>query len=127
MADKDLARNRLIVVQGHDHPALLKSDLRNHRRDLDWRANAETGAMARRHAIASKDAACNLRMKRTDHSHCSFHRRNGRSRRGSRRWYIRVRCVWGRDYCLGLHQTFITKLKTDGAFEAVAPQTPHQY
>jgi len=34
VAGKDMASNRLIVVQGHDHPALFRSDLRA--ADLSW-------------------------------------------------------------------------------------------
>jgi tRNA-uridine 2-sulfurtransferase len=34
VANKDIARNELIVVQGHDHPALLKSQL--HAEDTSW-------------------------------------------------------------------------------------------
>ncbi len=34
VADKDMANNRLIVVQGHNHPAMLKSSLNAH--NCDW-------------------------------------------------------------------------------------------
>src|SRR5208337_1582620 len=38
VAAKDLAKNELIVVQGHDHPLLLKSELAA--ADLSWIAGA---------------------------------------------------------------------------------------
>jgi tRNA-specific 2-thiouridylase len=34
VADKDMTNNRLIVVQGHNHPAMLKSRLTAH--TMDW-------------------------------------------------------------------------------------------
>ncbi|OGA24330.1 MAG: tRNA 2-thiouridine(34) synthase MnmA [Betaproteobacteria bacterium RIFCSPLOWO2_02_FULL_67_26] len=61
VAAKDLARNRLIVVQGHDHPALLSDRLTA--RDLNWisgsapRCNWVYTAKAR---YRQKDAPCTL-------------------------------------------------------------------
>lgn len=42
VADKDLARNVLVVVQGHDHPALLRREL--HAAQLTWVAGAPPSA-----------------------------------------------------------------------------------
>jgi tRNA (5-methylaminomethyl-2-thiouridylate)-methyltransferase len=42
VADKDLRRNVLVVVQGHDHPALLRSEL--HASQLSWVAGAPPAA-----------------------------------------------------------------------------------
>ena len=45
VADKDLRRNVLVVVQGHDHPALLRSELRASQ--LSWVAGAPPAAELR--------------------------------------------------------------------------------
>ena len=42
VADKDLQRNVLVVVQGHDHPALLRSELLASQ--LSWVAGAPPAA-----------------------------------------------------------------------------------
>lgn len=60
VADKDLATNRLIVVQGHDHPLLLTQTL--HAGDLAWIgtppvAGGRYGAKTRYRQV---DAACEL-------------------------------------------------------------------
>ena len=61
VAAKDLKRNRLIVVQGHDHPALLSERLVA--RDLNWISGAAPhcqwvyGAKTR---YRQKDAACTI-------------------------------------------------------------------
>jgi tRNA-uridine 2-sulfurtransferase len=61
VADKDMARNELIVVQGHDHPALLKPAL--HAADTSWvSGHAPTqkhyGAKTR---YRQTDAACEIK------------------------------------------------------------------
>ena len=62
VADKDLVRNRLIVVQGHDHPALLKSDLRTI--DATWIGGQTPapGAYGAKTRYRQQDAACTLRV-----------------------------------------------------------------
>jgi tRNA-specific 2-thiouridylase len=61
VADKDLARNRLIVVQGHDHPALYRERLAAN--NLTW----VSGAAPACHWVYSgktryrqKDAPCSI-------------------------------------------------------------------
>ena len=44
MAAKDMAKNELLVVQGHDHPLLLRSRLEA--ADLSWIAGAAPSADA---------------------------------------------------------------------------------
>ncbi len=94
VARKDLARNTLIVVQGHDHPWLLSNALVAD--DASWVA----GSRARRGAAGGEDALpagrCGLRIRgsidderrrrgRVAASACASSSRNGRSRRASRR------------------------------------------
>jgi tRNA-specific 2-thiouridylase len=60
VAGKDMAKNELIVVQGHDHPLLLKSTLQA--QDLSW-VLGESPALGRYTAktrYRQKDAACEL-------------------------------------------------------------------
>ncbi|MBL8519482.1 MAG: tRNA 2-thiouridine(34) synthase MnmA [Betaproteobacteria bacterium] len=61
VADKDLPGNRLIVVQGHDHPLLLKRDLRAI--DAAWAAGSAPadGAFGAKTRYRQGDAACTLR------------------------------------------------------------------
>ena len=61
VAHKDLARNRLIAVQGHDHPGLLSRHL--HAQDLSWVAG---------HPPADGRLAAKTRYRQTD-APCSFH------------------------------------------------------
>lgn len=60
VASKDLANNRLIVVQGHDHPLLLQHDLAA--ADASWTVgeppSAEQGALAAKTRYRQQDAAC---------------------------------------------------------------------
>jgi tRNA-specific 2-thiouridylase len=60
VADKDLARNALIVVQGHEHPALLSSEL--WAQDLSWVAGVlpAGGVYAAKTRYRQADAACEL-------------------------------------------------------------------
>jgi tRNA-specific 2-thiouridylase len=60
VADKDLARNALIVVQGHEHPALLSSEL--WAQDLSWVAGVPPagGVYAAKTRYRQADAACEL-------------------------------------------------------------------
>jgi tRNA-specific 2-thiouridylase len=63
VADKDLQRNVLVVVQGHDHPALLRSEL--HASQLSWVAGAPPAEELRCTAkvrYRQPDQACRLQM-----------------------------------------------------------------
>ncbi len=61
VVDKDMANNRLVVVQGHDHPALLSSHL--DATDLHW-ISGEVPDVARTHAAKTRyrqdDAECRI-------------------------------------------------------------------
>jgi len=70
VAGKDLARNVLIVVQGHEHPLLLKSTLQA--QDLSWiaqRSPDSTRAYAAKTRYRQHDAAC--RFSALDASSCT--------------------------------------------------------
>ena len=58
VARKDLERNRLVAVQGHDHPGLLSSRLRAD--DTSWVAGQApaAGALAAKTRYRQADAAC---------------------------------------------------------------------
>ena len=60
VAHKDLTRNALVVVQGHDHPALLSHELVA--QDLSWVAGSAPapGALAAKTRYRQADAACEL-------------------------------------------------------------------
>ncbi|HEX4857921.1 MAG TPA: tRNA methyl transferase PRC-barrel domain-containing protein, partial [Usitatibacteraceae bacterium] len=60
VAQKDLARNRLVVVQGHDHPRLLTRTLRAI--DPSWIAGypPPDGACSAKTRYRQHDAACRL-------------------------------------------------------------------
>ena len=60
VAHKDLTRNALVVVQGHDHPALLSHELVA--QDLSWVAGCAPapGALAAKTRYRQADAACEL-------------------------------------------------------------------
>jgi tRNA-specific 2-thiouridylase len=60
VAAKDPARNRLVVVQGHDHPLLLSASLRAV--DLSWVAGSPPppGRFAAKTRYRQSDAACAL-------------------------------------------------------------------
>jgi tRNA-specific 2-thiouridylase len=62
VADKDLARNALIVVQGHDHPALQSHELVAN--DLSWVAGTAPaeGLLAAKTRYRQGDAACALQL-----------------------------------------------------------------
>jgi tRNA-specific 2-thiouridylase len=61
VADKDLARNALIAVQGHDHPALLSHELQAG--DLSWVAGhaPAPGRYAAKTRYRQTDATCDLK------------------------------------------------------------------
>ena len=61
MAAKDMARNELIVVQGHEHPLLLRRDLAA--ADLAWVAGeAPAGeGLSAKTRYRQSDAACGIR------------------------------------------------------------------
>jgi tRNA-specific 2-thiouridylase len=62
VAGKDLARNELVVVQGHDHPLLQKRHL--HAQDASWIAGAppaDEGGLAAKTRYRQADAACDFR------------------------------------------------------------------
>jgi tRNA-uridine 2-sulfurtransferase len=71
VAGKDMTANRLIVVQGHDHPALLADALRA--TELNWISDAQPhchwvyGAKTR---YRQKDAPCEV--ERVDRAHCEI-------------------------------------------------------
>jgi tRNA-uridine 2-sulfurtransferase len=59
VAAKDLVKNRLIVVQGHDHPLLLKNEL--HAADVSWTRGmppTEDDGMAAKTRYRQQDAQC---------------------------------------------------------------------
>jgi tRNA-uridine 2-sulfurtransferase len=59
VAAKDMAANRLIVVQGHDHPLLLKNELKA--ADVSWTRGVpptDDGAMAAKTRYRQQDAPC---------------------------------------------------------------------
>jgi tRNA-specific 2-thiouridylase len=58
VASKDLERNRLVAVQGHDHPGLLSSRLRAD--DTSWVSGQApaAGALAAKTRYRQADAAC---------------------------------------------------------------------
>lgn len=60
VAAKDIAANRLIVVQGHEHPLLLKPTLAM--ADLSWTLDRapEMGAYSAKNRYRMPDAACEL-------------------------------------------------------------------
>jgi tRNA-specific 2-thiouridylase len=60
VADKDIAGNRLIVVQGHDHPLLLKPQLSA--QQLSWTLDQapQPGRYAAKTRYRQRDAACEL-------------------------------------------------------------------
>ncbi len=61
VADKHLAQNELIVVQGHDHPALYRSSL--HAQDLSWVAGVAPdpeGAYTAKTRYRQSDAPCHI-------------------------------------------------------------------
>jgi tRNA-specific 2-thiouridylase len=60
VADKDLQNNTLIVVQGHDHPRLLKTQLKA--MDLSWTSATapEEGHYTARTRYRQQDAPCQL-------------------------------------------------------------------
>ena len=61
VADKDLAKNILYVVQGHDHPALLKPTLSAS--DLSWIAGDTPGTTTSYGAktrYRQRDASCRI-------------------------------------------------------------------
>jgi tRNA-uridine 2-sulfurtransferase len=63
VADKDLARNALVVVQGHDHPALLRTSLLASQ--LSWvsgRAPATTFRCTAKVRYRQTDQACDVQM-----------------------------------------------------------------
>ena len=69
VAAKDMTRNRLIVVQGHDHPALLSARVRAVR--LSWvsgESPAPHWVYAAKTRYRQKDAPCTL--SEVDASHC---------------------------------------------------------
>ncbi|MDF0605902.1 tRNA 2-thiouridine(34) synthase MnmA [Neisseriaceae bacterium TC5R-5] len=62
VADKDLAANRLIVVQGHDHPLLLKPALIMDQLSWTLPHPPTAGAYTAKNRYRMADAACHLSM-----------------------------------------------------------------
>jgi tRNA-uridine 2-sulfurtransferase len=70
VAGKNLSRNVLYVVQGHDHPALMKTNL--HATDLNWigtRAPADDGRYSAKTRYRQVDSPCTLRL---PNGHCEI-------------------------------------------------------
>jgi len=73
VADKDMTRNRLIVVQGHDHPRLLARALRCHR--LSWIAGhppTRLDALTAKTRYRQIDAPCRIASLDEDHALIEF-------------------------------------------------------
>jgi len=73
VAGKDMAHNRLIVVQGHDHPALLKPQL--DALDMHWisgHAPDTSRGYAAKTRYRQQDAACRIALTGTDAARFSF-------------------------------------------------------
>jgi len=73
VADKDIQRNRLIVVQGHDHPALLKPEL--DALEMHWisgTAPDTSRAYAAKTRYRQQDAACHIALTGADSARFSF-------------------------------------------------------
>ncbi|TXT23996.1 MAG: tRNA-specific 2-thiouridylase [Gallionellaceae bacterium] len=73
VADKDMANNRLIVVQGHDHPALLKPAL--DAIDLHWisgRSPDTTRGYGAKIRYRQHDAACRIAALDGDRANFAF-------------------------------------------------------
>ncbi len=73
VAGKDMANNRLIVVQGHDHPALLTHELDV--LDMHW-ISGTTANLARSYAAKTRyrqqDARCRISLADSELTHYSF-------------------------------------------------------
>ncbi len=73
VAGKDMERNRLIVVQGHDHPALLNPQLDV--LDMHWissHAPDTSRGYAAKTRYRQQDAACRISLDATDSAHFTF-------------------------------------------------------
>jgi tRNA-specific 2-thiouridylase len=73
VADKDMANNRLIVVQGHDHPALLDPEL--DALDMHWisgQAPDVSRPFAAKTRYRQQDAACRISITSNDSAHFTF-------------------------------------------------------
>jgi tRNA-specific 2-thiouridylase len=73
VADKDMQRNRLIVVQGHGHPLLLNPEL--DALEMHWiseHAPDATRSYAAKTRYRQQDAACRIALGATDTAHFTF-------------------------------------------------------
>ena len=73
VADKDMANNRLIVVQGHDHPALLDPEL--DALDMHWissQAPDVSRPFAAKTRYRQQDAACHISITSSNSAHFTF-------------------------------------------------------
>ncbi len=73
VVDKDMEKNRLIVAQGKDHPALFKPSL--HARDLHWISGPPPTNPSRCHArirYRQSDQACKIMALNSDTASISF-------------------------------------------------------
>ncbi|HYC35932.1 MAG TPA: tRNA 2-thiouridine(34) synthase MnmA [Usitatibacter sp.] len=73
VAAKDMASNTLVVVQGHDHPLLMKSRL--HAQDASWIAGeppSSEGPLGAKTRYRQADAACSLRIAAPGHFTVDF-------------------------------------------------------
>ena len=73
VANKDMANNRLVVVQGHNHPALLKHGLTA--LDMHW-INGQAPDITRAYAAKTRyrqaDAACRIESLNNGNAHFNF-------------------------------------------------------
>ena len=90
-----MASNTLIVVQGHDHPVLLKDSLKA--MDLNWISGAPPHTQwvyAAKTRYRQADAPCSIA--HVDDTCCEVIslRRNGRSRQANPWCSMKVRYAW---------------------------------
>lgn len=72
VADKNLGSNELIVVQGHDHPLLLKKTLRANQLSFGQNSKPEVGRYSAKTRYRMQDAACQLRYLNKDEIELTF-------------------------------------------------------
>ena len=95
VARKDMEKNTLWVVQGHDHPWLQSLGAGGGRRQLGGGRGAAPGRYAAKTRYRQADAPCTLSARSAAaHSTSNSASRNGPSRRASRRCCTTARCAW---------------------------------
>ena len=98
VADKDIANNRLIVVQGHEHPLLLKPELNAQQLGLDRRIGRQRRPLSpAKTRYRQQDAACEL--------NCRHRRRRLQCAFDQPQWAVTpgqsVKLLYDGDVCLG--------------------------